>query len=85
MLKIDRSFVQGMENGNGALVQAMLDMARNLDLAVVAEGVETDAQAAELQRMGCLLGQGFLFSRPLSLDAATNALVARQPLPAPQA
>ncbi len=84
VVKIDKSFVQGMEDrsGNGVIVQTMLDMARNLDLAVVAEGVETQAQAAELHRMGCVFGQGFLFARPLSLSAATDALVARLPLSA---
>jgi hypothetical protein len=47
---------------------------------VVAEGIETDVQARELERLGCTHAQGFLFSRPLSTKAAEELIAARQPL-----
>ncbi|HRE16722.1 MAG TPA: EAL domain-containing protein, partial [Rhodocyclaceae bacterium] len=67
-LKIDRSFVRDLpesEDG-GAIVSAIIQMALSLKLNVVAEGVETVEQADFLRACGCLLGQGYLFSRPVS-------------------
>jgi EAL domain-containing protein (putative c-di-GMP-specific phosphodiesterase class I) len=65
-LKIDRSFIQDSEaDASGrAIVQAILAMARHLDLRVVAEGVETGTQAAFLADAGCDCMQGYLFARP---------------------
>ena len=70
-LKIDRSFVRGIdETGASApIVRALLAMASALDLQVVAEGVETEAQAAFLEVAGCELAQGYLFSRPVEATA----------------
>lgn len=72
VLKIDRSFVNDLWNsecsGGDALVQAIIAMAHSLSLKVVAEGVETPAQQAHLNRLGCDVGQGYLFSRPLPAD-----------------
>ncbi len=69
-LKIDKSFVQGIEAGGrrAELVKAFVAMARALRLGLVAEGVETPAQAAFLLEQGCPVGQGFLFGQPV--DAA---------------
>jgi diguanylate cyclase (GGDEF)-like protein/PAS domain S-box-containing protein len=66
-LKIDRSFVEalGVEQERTAIVQAIIGMARALSLAVIAEGVENEAQLSELRRLGCDYAQGHLFSRPL--------------------
>jgi diguanylate cyclase (GGDEF)-like protein len=66
MLKIDRSFVQGIDNGpeEAAVAQAIIRLGRALDLEIVAEGIETQDQFAELQRLQCPLGQGFLLGRP---------------------
>jgi diguanylate cyclase (GGDEF)-like protein len=67
-LKIDRAFVRGVgdrEDEDDAIVAAILAMADALGLEVVAEGVETEAQLARLDQLGCGLIQGFLFSRPL--------------------
>jgi diguanylate cyclase (GGDEF)-like protein len=65
-LKIDRSFVGRLGPGaDGAVVAAIVAMARNLDLEVVAEGVETPAQADLLRSFDCPIGQGYLFGRPV--------------------
>ncbi|MDR6710572.1 diguanylate cyclase (GGDEF)-like protein [Pseudomonas hunanensis] len=67
LLKVDRSFVGGMElrEENRKLVHAMINLAHNLNLEVVAEGVESEAQMALLREFGCDQVQGFLVSRPL--------------------
>jgi len=67
-LKIDRSFVQGLPDdpAHSAIVRAIIGMAHALDYRVVAEGVETFAQADLLQAHGCHEMQGFLYSRPVS-------------------
>lgn len=68
MLKIDRSFVAALgdpgDRRGTAIVGAILALARALELDVIAEGVETEAQRAALQAMGCAFGQGWLFGRP---------------------
>jgi diguanylate cyclase (GGDEF)-like protein len=66
-LKIDRAFVSGMEadRRNAAIVRSTIELGHNLGLTVVAEGVETDHELAELRRFGCDDAQGFLFARPM--------------------
>ena len=67
-LKIDRSFVTGTGSevlASEPIVRMLLDLARSLDLTVVAEGIETVEQAERLLELGCACGQGFVFSRPL--------------------
>ena len=68
-LKIDQSFVRniGIKPTDGVIVQTIIGMARNLDLEVIAEGVETQAQQAFLAHHGCQLYQGYLFGRPTPL------------------
>ncbi|HEU0054262.1 MAG TPA: EAL domain-containing protein, partial [Longimicrobium sp.] len=80
-LKIDRSFVARMDTDarNAQLVQAIVALARNLGVRVVAEGVETPEQLAALRALGCDYGQGYLFSRPLP-EADADALLARAPV-----
>jgi diguanylate cyclase (GGDEF)-like protein/PAS domain S-box-containing protein len=65
-LKIDRSFVAGLdrESEDAVIVKAVVDLGRALGLVVVAEGVETDGQLAELERIGCELAQGYRWSMP---------------------
>jgi len=67
VLKIDKSFIDDIlaSKQQRALVNAIVTLARNLDLAVVAEGIEDSAQRTMLARMGCPCGQGYLFSRPV--------------------
>jgi len=66
-LKIDRSFVQGLARNRdfAAMIHAVVGLAGNLDIQVVAEGVETADQLALLQAIDCQLAQGFYFSRPM--------------------
>ncbi|MBV9191907.1 MAG: EAL domain-containing protein, partial [Betaproteobacteria bacterium] len=66
-LKIDRSFVAGVlkQNGDAAVVRAILDMAHTLGFTVIAEGVETEAQAEFLRKLRCEQAQGYLFARPM--------------------
>lgn len=63
-VKIDCSFVQAMTNDwqARAIVQALIAMAKNMNIQVIAEGIETEQQRQLLQQMGCAFGQGFLFS-----------------------
>jgi EAL domain-containing protein (putative c-di-GMP-specific phosphodiesterase class I) len=70
-LKVDRSFVTGLgEPGQDpALVRAVVALGHALGLSVVAEGIETYAELAALREMGCELGQGYLYSRPIDADA----------------
>ena len=69
-IKIDRSFVQGMatDPGDLAIVRAIVDLARHFGLSVIAEGVESELTLSLLADVGCDVGQGFLFSRPLPYD-----------------
>ena len=67
VLKVDKSFIDDIlgSDQQRALVDAIVTLARNLDLAVVAEGIEDEGQRAELAAMGCPYGQGYLFSKPV--------------------
>ncbi|TKB50093.1 sensor domain-containing protein [Ferrimonas aestuarii] len=69
-LKIDQSFISGIpaDQDSRAIAQAIISMGHSLSLTVIAEGVENHEQAEFLQQSGCLLAQGFLFSKPLSAD-----------------
>jgi EAL domain-containing protein (putative c-di-GMP-specific phosphodiesterase class I) len=66
ILKIDLSFVSRIDQGpeEAAVAQAIIMLGHTLDLEIVAEGIETSGQLAELQRRGCPLGQGFFLGRP---------------------
>jgi EAL domain-containing protein (putative c-di-GMP-specific phosphodiesterase class I) len=83
-LKIDRSFIDGLGRSreDTAIVTATLAFARALGLSVTAEGVETADQLERLRDLGCLHGQGFLFSRPVPA-ADLPALLAATSLPVP--
>ncbi|HMK98750.1 MAG TPA: EAL domain-containing protein [Acidimicrobiales bacterium] len=69
VLKIDKRFVAGLVDAGGPeIVGAVVGLAHALGLEVIAEGVETERQAAELHRLGCDFAQGYLFSRPLKSE-----------------
>jgi diguanylate cyclase (GGDEF)-like protein/PAS domain S-box-containing protein len=78
-LKIDRSFIEGVgqDRLDAAIVQSVVALARTLELSVVGEGIESQAQAARLRALGCDSGQGFLFARPEAPEAISNLLRAR--------
>jgi EAL domain-containing protein (putative c-di-GMP-specific phosphodiesterase class I) len=73
-IKIDRSFVQHLGDSSRSIVQAMVDMAHAVNVAVTAEGVETPEQEEFLTRIGCDHLQGYLFSQPLSALAMVDIM-----------
>lgn len=85
VLKIDRSFVDGVasESADREIAATIIAMGRNLNMQVIAEGVETAEQAAFLQERGCALGQGYLYSRPLEIEALDAWMTKHAGLPTP--
>ncbi|HYD56272.1 MAG TPA: EAL domain-containing protein, partial [Burkholderiales bacterium] len=79
-LKIDRSFVADVlsDRADATIVRTVVDMAHSLGVTVVAEGVETEAQAAFLSALGCEQAQGFLFARPMPAAALAERIAARR-------
>ena len=75
-VKIDQSFVRDLtvDPDDAAIVTAIVAMARSLGVEVVAEGVETEEQLAELKRLGCHRAQGYLLARPMSAAAVARLL-----------
>jgi EAL domain-containing protein (putative c-di-GMP-specific phosphodiesterase class I) len=69
-LKIDQSFVRDItvDPNDTAIVVAIINMAKSLDLDIIAEGIETAGQLTLLRAKGCSVGQGFYFSVPMSAD-----------------
>lgn len=78
-LKIDRAFVSEIEDdkGEGNIAAMVIQLARSLEMLVIAEGVETEEQADWLREYGCDLGQGWHFGRPMPLDALVEWLGTR--------
>jgi len=77
-LKIDQSFVQGLENDSKkqGVVKAIVALSKSLQLSCIAEGIETEAQKACLQTLGCERFQGYLFSRPLPESELEKMMIA---------
>ncbi|MDV7102815.1 EAL domain-containing protein [Vibrio sp. TH_r3] len=69
-LKIDRSFIHNVTDDihDKTIVQSIIDLAHNLNLSVIAEGVETEQQLKHLQSIGCEIAQGFYYSKPKNPD-----------------
>jgi diguanylate cyclase (GGDEF)-like protein/PAS domain S-box-containing protein len=76
VLKIDRSFISGMSNDprGRELVKAFITIAEALSMETVAEGVEDEAQASTLRSLGCQIGQGYLFGKPMRFDQFNLAI-----------
>ncbi|WEJ63179.1 putative bifunctional diguanylate cyclase/phosphodiesterase [Thiomicrorhabdus lithotrophica] len=77
-LKVDRAFVTNIieDKRQFAIAKSIINLAHDLDLVVVAEGIETEEQRQVLFDLGCDVGQGYLFSRPVAPDFLSNLLVA---------
>jgi diguanylate cyclase (GGDEF)-like protein len=93
VIKIDKSFVieMAVDASDAAIVRSTIDLAHNLGLRVVAEGVESQDAWCQLEKLGCDYAQGYFLSRPLPADAATRLIVERgtareleQPTPVPK-
>lgn len=82
-MKIDRSFVEHLSAGSRSesLISGIIDMARRLGIAVIAEGIENDEQRARLQRLGATYGQGFHLARPMPV-AKLRKYLSPTPVPA---
>jgi len=76
-LKLDRSLVKncGEDQSNASLCQAAIELAHRFGSLAVAEGVETKSEVMALRRMGCDVGQGFLFAKPMPRDELLSSLV----------
>ncbi len=80
VVKVDRSFVSEMEDSpiDGVIIESVAGLADARGLRVVAEGIETESQAARVRAAGCGLGQGYLFSRPVPFDELEDWTLARR-------
>jgi diguanylate cyclase (GGDEF)-like protein/PAS domain S-box-containing protein len=77
VIKVDRSFVAGLGDGQGSSIAgAIVSLAHALGLRTVAEGIEDDEQRRAVLALGCDVGQGFLFARPMPADDLTRLLAA---------
>lgn len=76
VIKIDRSFVSrlGTDAASDVVVGSIIDIAKKLNMRLVAEGIETAEQARVLAELGCTMGQGYLFARPASAEDTTRLL-----------
>lgn len=76
-LKIDQSFVRniGIKSSDSVIAQTIIGMANNLNMELIAEGVETQAQRVFLEKAGCKLYQGYLYGKPVPLEKFTDALL----------
>ena len=76
-VKMDRTFIQGVADSpvDSAIVRTVIDLANAIGISTLAEGVETENQVAELKMLGCDVGQGFYFSRPLRTEEFDELLV----------
>lgn len=85
MIKIDKVLVDRLaaDGAGAAVIGGLLHTARDLKIEVVAEGIESEVQAAQLVRLGCELGQGYHFSKVLNREAVTNLLLQNGPAELP--
>lgn len=76
VLKIDKAFINNLDHTRGytAIVNAIVTLAHNLDMVVIAEGIEKHSHLVQLQAMECDIGQGYLFSKPVDAENATYQL-----------
>ena len=79
ILKIDQGFIQGMINDKDdeVIVKAIIAMSRDLDVRLLAEGIETKEQLDVLKKIGCEMGQGYYFGKPMSAYDFENRFLIR--------
>jgi EAL domain-containing protein (putative c-di-GMP-specific phosphodiesterase class I) len=79
VIKIDRSFVSSVidSGANEMLLETIISLGKKLKVAIVPEGIETEPQLEKLVRLGCKLGQGYLFSRPVRKCDVNDLLAIR--------
>ncbi len=77
-LKIDRSFIMELHSNehDAKLVRSIIDLGKNMDMSVIAEGIESEKHVDFLAKHGCLLGQGYFFSKPIETQDMTRLLLA---------
>jgi len=75
-IKIDRCFITDLpqDRNDAAIAQTIIAMAKSFNYDVIAEGIETKEQEEFLLKNGCYIGQGYLFSKPVSAEEATKLL-----------
>lgn len=80
-IKIDRRFIQGLRDNepDAAIVRSIIMLSQNIGVGTTAEGIETEDQLTSVASEGCTLGQGYLFSRPLTADDATMFITRYEP------
>ena len=74
ILKMDRSFLEAESDADSGLAAAVVALGETLDMQVVAEGIELTTQMTSLRQLGCELGQGYLFARPMGIESISNYL-----------
>ncbi|MCA9650461.1 MAG: EAL domain-containing protein [Myxococcales bacterium] len=76
-LKIDKAFIDALDgtDGSAAMVRTILSLAENLGVEAIAEGIEQNVQADQLRSLGCVSGQGYLFSKPIPANEVEQLLV----------
>ncbi|TWX68888.1 EAL domain-containing protein [Colwellia demingiae] len=77
VLKIDRSFISNVDehNNNRAIIRTIVDLANNLQMSTVGEGIESLADAELLQQMDCVYGQGYYFAKPMSSQDTKDYII----------
>ena len=80
VLKIDRSFISNVQEHDNkshqAIIKAIIDLANNLNMSTIGEGIESKEDATILQKMNCQYGQGYYFSKPMNAEQTTINLLA---------
>jgi EAL domain-containing protein (putative c-di-GMP-specific phosphodiesterase class I) len=81
VIKIERTFIRNLSSSSedAAILSAVLDLGKNLNLTTVAEGIETPAQAAYLRAAGCDQGQGYLFGKPAPRNSVVDLIASWEP------
>ena len=85
ILKIDRSFIYNIEHNSShkAIVKTIVSLAKNLNMIVIAEGIESDVEANYLRTLSASFGQGFYYSCPVTAQDAKSLLLQQENITAP--